>query len=58
MRFLYLLISGHHRWSKCWFGAHKWDMPGGHCERCGKCDEFFGKHNHNEASDPRTAKGN
>lgn len=47
-QFLFLLISGHHKWSRCWFGAHKWDMPGGHCERCGKCDEFFGKHDHSK----------
>jgi hypothetical protein len=20
--------------------------PGGHCEDCGKCDDFFGPHNH------------
>lgn len=43
-RFLKLLISGQHRWSRCWMGFHKWDMPGGHCERCGMCDEFFGRH--------------
>jgi len=21
-------------------------VPGGHCEDCGKCDDFFGPHNH------------
>jgi hypothetical protein len=30
----------------CGFGLHRWDSPGGHCEECGACDEFFGKHNH------------
>jgi len=28
----------------CLLQCHKWDMPGGHCEGCGKCDDFFGKH--------------
>lgn len=28
----------------CKFGNHCWNEPGGHCEDCGKCDEFFGKH--------------
>jgi len=43
-QFLFLIISGHHKWSVCWLGLHKWDMPGGHCghcERCGKYDDFF-----------------
>lgn len=37
-------ISGYSRYSKCWLGQHRWDWPGGHCERCGKCDEMFGSH--------------
>ena len=44
VRFLYLFIAGQHKWSPCWAGLHKWDMPGGHCEKCGKCDTFFGPH--------------
>lgn len=28
----------------CWLGTHKWDYPGGHCSKCGKCDEFLGPH--------------
>ena len=28
----------------CRLGLHRWDMPGGHCEECGACDEFFGPH--------------
>lgn len=44
LRWLKLWIAGHSRFSYCWMGLHKWDMPGGHCEKCGKCDEFFGKH--------------
>lgn len=40
----YLFIAGHHPWSRCWMGLHKWDYPGGHCRRCGKCDEFLGPH--------------
>ncbi len=33
-------------WSQlaCWLGLHRWDMPGGCCEDCGRCDEFFGGH--------------
>jgi hypothetical protein len=42
--FLRLFISGQHRWSRCWLGLHHWDHPGGHCKRCGKCDELFGQH--------------
>ena len=42
--FLKLFISGQHRWSRCWLGLHHWDHPGGHCRRCGKCDELFGQH--------------
>jgi hypothetical protein len=30
----------------CRIGLHRWNMPGGHCDDCGKCDEFFGPHNH------------
>lgn len=30
----------------CFIGIHRWDMPGGHCENCGKCDEFFETHQH------------
>lgn len=37
-------MAGYSRWSRCWLGQHRWDMPGGHCERCGLCDEFFGPH--------------
>lgn len=33
----------------CLLGAHYWDYPGGHCEDCGECDEFFGPHYHKEA---------
>lgn len=43
-KFFFLLVSGHHPWSRCWMGFHKWDYPGGHCERCGKCDYPFGDH--------------
>jgi len=38
---LYLFIAGHHPWSPCWLGLHCWSMPGGWCERCGKCDIIF-----------------
>lgn len=41
---IYLFIAGHHRWSPCWLGLHRWSMPGGWCEKCGKCDRFFGGH--------------
>lgn len=41
---LYLFIAGHHSWSRCWMGLHRWDYPGGHCERCGLCDEILGRH--------------
>jgi hypothetical protein len=44
LRWLKLWVAGHSRFSYCWMGFHRWDMPGGHCERCGKCDEFFGPH--------------
>lgn len=30
----------------CWQHLHRWDSPGGHCENCGACDEFFGPHHH------------
>jgi hypothetical protein len=43
-RWLKLWVAGYSRFSYCWMGFHRWDMPGGHCERCGKCDEFFGPH--------------
>ena len=43
-------IAGYSRWSSCAFGMHRWDMPGGHCEECGKCDEFFGPHDHGGAA--------
>ena len=36
-----LWIAGHSRFSSCWLGMHKWDMPGGHCEKCGKHDTFL-----------------
>lgn len=29
-----------------WTGLHRWDSPGGHCEVCHRCDEFFGPHDH------------
>jgi hypothetical protein len=25
----------------CWMGLHRWDMPGGVCEDCGKHDDFW-----------------
>lgn len=25
----------------CALGLHRWDMPGGHCESCGRRDDFF-----------------
>lgn len=28
----------------CNLNLHRWDMPGGHCENCGACDEFFESH--------------
>ncbi len=37
-------MAGRSPWSACWLGQHAWDMPGGHCEKCGKCDLFFGPH--------------
>lgn len=43
-RWLKLWIAGYSRFSRCWMGFHRWDMPGGHCEKCGKCDEFFEPH--------------
>lgn len=30
----------------CRMGLHRWDSPGGHCEDCYACDEFFGPHCH------------
>jgi hypothetical protein len=45
-RFFKLLIAGYHPWSRCWMGFHRWSRPGGHCEKCGKCDTFFGPHPH------------
>lgn len=47
---LHLWALGAHRWLfpagslYCWMMCHKWDMPGGHCEDCGECDEFFHLH--------------
>jgi len=32
----------------CFLSAHRWTHPGGHCICCGKCDEFFGPHDHDE----------
>lgn len=37
----------------CFGGMHCWDYPGGHCESCGKCDEFLGRH---DETDHREAK--
>ncbi len=39
-----LWVAGYSRFSVCWLGQHRWDQPDGHCERCGKCDEFFAEH--------------
>ena len=44
LRAFKLWMAGYSKWSSCFLGQHRWNMPGGHCERCGKCDEFFGKH--------------
>ena len=44
-RWFVLWIAGYSRWSSCRLGMHRWDYPGGHCEKCGLCDEFFGPHN-------------
>jgi hypothetical protein len=41
---LKLWIAGYSRFSSCRLGMHRWDEPGGHCEKCRKCDEFFGTH--------------
>ena len=43
-QWLKLWIAGYSRFSYCWLGLHRWDYPGGHCEKCGLCDEFFGVH--------------
>jgi hypothetical protein len=40
LHWLKLWIAGYSRFSSCWMGFHRWDMPGGHCERCGKCDDL------------------
>jgi hypothetical protein len=45
-----LWMAGYSTWSRCWLGQHRWDMPGGHCEKCGKCDEFFGPHRHDDTN--------
>ena len=37
----------------CKVGLHKWDQPDGHCEDCGKCDDFFGTHHHNPQNEGR-----
>jgi len=39
-----LWMAGYSTWSRCWLGQHRWSMPGGWCERCGMCDEFFHRH--------------
>lgn len=44
LRWLKKFLSGTSRLSSCWLGLHRWSMPGGHCERCGVCDRFFGGH--------------
>jgi hypothetical protein len=41
---LKMLIAGRSKFSLCCLGMHPWDSPGGHCEKCGMCDEFFGPH--------------
>lgn len=28
----------------CFIDCHHWSDPGGHCIKCGKCDEIFGLH--------------
>ena len=56
-RWLKLLIAGRHRWSRCWMGFHPWDMPGGHGEKCGKCDEFFVPHRWCREAKGRAATG-
>ena len=38
----------------CRMGLHKWDMPGGHCEDCGICDEFFEPHKNCEMNGKKT----
>lgn len=43
-RWFWLWVAGCSRWSSCRWGMHRWDHPGGHCEKCGLCDEFFGLH--------------
>jgi hypothetical protein len=40
------------RWL-CWIGVHAWDLPGGHCQDCGACDEFFGPHEHEDPEGER-----
>jgi hypothetical protein len=35
-RWLKLFIAGRSKYSPCWLGLHRWDMPGGHCEKCGQ----------------------
>ncbi len=37
-------IAGYSRLSFCWMGLHRWSEPGGHCEKCGRCDTFFDGH--------------
>jgi hypothetical protein len=39
-----LWVAGQTRLSPCWLGLHRWSFPGGWCEKCGKCDTFFGGH--------------
>ena len=55
-RWLFLWIAGYSRFSYCWLGLHRWDYPGGHCEKCGKCDEFFGPHEHQSPNDRGQAR--
>ncbi len=40
-RWFKLLMAGYTRLSFCWLGLHRWSMPGGWCENCGRCDLFF-----------------
>lgn len=38
-------------WWLCAARCHRWDYPGGHCEDCGVCDEFFGEHDREHEDD-------
>ena len=51
-----LLIAGYSRLSSCWLGMHRWDMPGGCCEKCGKRDRFFAQTKSGRAEPERLMK--